>query len=131
MIILRSIIMVYSHQLMVIIEEKYFRWKWDGDWVDWARSLSDLGIILPVQFPSHPQNIFICIVYSSLEDTNHKYYCTTFPLLWERGSVLPPSAGICMDQGISPHPHVYSERTVRIASYFLVRYMKELRNVEC
>lgn len=44
--------------------------------------------------------IFICIVYSSLEDTNCKYYCDTFPLLWEYGGVLLPSAGTDMVQVI-------------------------------
>lgn len=121
--------MVRSHQLMVITEEKYFRWKRDGDWVDWARSLK-LGITFPVQFPFYSQNIFTCRMYSSLEDRRHKYYCTTFPLLWECGSVLPPSAGIYMDQAISPPPHVYSERTVWILLYFLVQYKKNLKYVE-
>lgn len=69
------------------------------------------------------------MVYSSLEETSHKYYCTTFPLLWECGSVLPPSAGIYMDQAICPPPQVYLEKTIWIALYFLVRYRKKLRNV--
>lgn len=99
------------------------------EWIEQGHG-SDLGITFPVQFPSHSPNIFICRIYSSLEDRRHKYYCTTFPLLWECGSVLPPSAGIYLDQAISPPPHVYSEITVWIALYFLVQYGKNLKNVE-
>lgn len=66
-----------------------------------------LGLHYPVSISS--PKIFICIVYSSLEDTNHKYYCDTFPLLWEYGGVLLPSAGIDMVQVISPLPYVCFE----------------------